>query len=84
MFVYAGPMTDYDLAQRSLLEALLDEHPRLLDVDELEARLRHIPRTDEALEVLVGDGLVTRLGDRVGVSRAAVRFNALGRPGLMR
>jgi hypothetical protein len=30
--------------------------------------------------VLVDDGLVTRLGDRVGVSRAAVRFAVLGRP----
>jgi hypothetical protein len=27
--------------------------------------------------VLVDDGLATQLGDRVGVSRAAVRFNAL-------
>jgi len=31
----------------------------------------------EALRVLVDDGLATRLGDRVGVSRAAVRFDAL-------
>jgi hypothetical protein len=29
--------------------------------------------------VLVGDGLATRLGDRVGASRAAVRFDALRR-----
>jgi hypothetical protein len=27
--------------------------------------------------VLVDDGLATKLGDRVGVSRAAVRFRAL-------
>jgi hypothetical protein len=31
----------------------------------------------EALAMLVDDGLATRLGDRVGVSRAAVRFAVL-------
>lgn len=77
MFVYARPMTDYDLAQRSVLRALLDAHPRLLDVGELNDRLPDIPRVDYALRVLVDDGLATRLGDRVGVSRAAVRFDAL-------
>jgi hypothetical protein len=69
-------MTDYDLAQRTLLDA----HPRLLGIDELDDRLRDVPRVSEALRVLVGDGLVTRIGDRVGVSRAAVRFDALRRP----
>jgi hypothetical protein len=73
-------MSDYDLAQRALLEALLEAHPRLLGIDDLGTRLRDVPRTGEALRVLVGDGLVTRLGDRVGVSRAAVRFDALRRP----
>jgi hypothetical protein len=34
-------------------------------------------RSRDALRVLVDDGLVTRLGDRVGLSRAAVRFDAL-------
>jgi hypothetical protein len=33
----------------------------------------------EALRVLVDDGLATRLGDRVGVSRAPVRFDVLRR-----
>jgi DNA-binding FadR family transcriptional regulator len=36
-----------------------------------------VPRVREALDVLVGDGLATKLGDRVGVSRAAVRFDVL-------
>jgi hypothetical protein len=75
-----GPMTDYDLAQRTLLDVMLDAHPRLLGIDELDDRLRDVPRVSEALRVLVGDGLVTRIGDRVGVSRAAVRFDALRRP----
>jgi hypothetical protein len=72
-------MTDYDESQRAVLNALLDAHPRLLDLDELDSGLGGVPRPREALRVLVGDGLATQLGDRVGVSRAAVRFNALRR-----
>jgi hypothetical protein len=79
-FVYDRPMTDYDLAQRSVLRTLLEAHPRLLDVGELDDRLPDIPRVREALRVLTDDGLATRLGDRVGVSRAAVRFDALNQP----
>jgi hypothetical protein len=70
-------MPDYDSAQRAVLRALLSAHPRMLDKDELTARLSDVPRVREALRVLVDDGLATRLGDRVGVSRAAVRFDAL-------
>ena len=70
-------MTDHDSPQRIVLGALLDAHPRLLGMDELAAQLAHVPRMREALRVLVDDGLATRLGDRVGVSRAAVRFEAL-------
>jgi len=43
----------------------------------LARRLPDVPRVREALRVLVDDGLATMLGDRVGVSRAAVRFDAL-------
>ena len=70
-------MTDYDTAQRAVLTALLAAHPRLLGTEEIEEGLADVPRTREALRVLVGDGLATRLGDRVGASRAAVRFDAL-------
>jgi hypothetical protein len=72
-------MTDYDTAQRAVLTTLLAAHPRLLGTEEIEAGLADVPRTREALRVLVGDGLATRLGDRVGASRAAVRFDALRR-----
>lgn len=34
-------------------------------------------RAREALRVLTEDGLVSRLGDRVGLARAAVRLDAL-------
>ena len=36
-----------------------------------------VPRMREALRVLVDDGLATQLGELAGVSRAAVRFQAL-------
>jgi hypothetical protein len=79
MFVYDRPtMADPDYAQRAVLGALLEAHPRLLGMDELAAQLADVPRVREALRVLTDDGLATRLGDRVGVSRAAVRFDALG------
>jgi hypothetical protein len=70
-------MSDYDLAQRAVLRALLAAHPRMLGIDELVSQLVDVPRPRDALRVLVDDGLATRLGDRVGCSRAAVRFDAL-------
>ena len=69
-------MFDHAAAQRMVLGALLEVHPRLLELAELETRLADVPRR-EALRVLVHDGLATRLGDRAGASRAAVRFNVL-------
>jgi hypothetical protein len=70
-------MTDHNAPQRSVLSALLDAHPRLIGADELVAQLADVPRVPEVVRVLVEDGLATRLGDRIGVSRAAVRFQAL-------
>jgi hypothetical protein len=70
-------MPDHDEPQRVVLRVLLDAHPRLLGIHELEAQLPDVPRPREALKVLVGDGLATRLGDRVGASRAAQRFDHL-------
>jgi hypothetical protein len=70
-------MSRFDSTQRAVLGVLLEAHPRLLGVDDLEAQLADMPRVHEALRVLADDGLATRLGDRVGVSRAAVRFDAL-------
>jgi hypothetical protein len=49
----------------------------MLGIDELVAELPEVPRVREAMRVLVDDGLANRLGDRVGCSRAAVRFDAL-------
>jgi hypothetical protein len=52
-------------------------HRRMLGIDGLVSQLADVPRARDALRVLVDDGLATRLGDRVGRSRAAVRFDAL-------
>lgn len=80
MFVYDS--ADDQLRPRPACRprGLLEAHPRLLGIDELDAGLRDVPRPGEALRVLVADGLATQLGDRVGASRAAVRFNELRRP----
>ena len=64
-------------AQRTLLAELLDAHPRLLETSELCARHDRLRNVEQALRVLVDDGLATRLGDLVGASRAAVRFEVL-------
>ena len=70
-------MADHDSSQRAVLGALLAAHPRMLGIDDPAAQLADLPRVREATRVLVDDGLATRLGDRVGCSRAAVRFDAL-------
>ena len=70
-------MTEHNIAQRTVLRVLLEVHPRMLGVEELVTLLDDLPHAREALRVLVDDGLATRLGDRVGLSRAAVRFDAL-------
>ena len=74
--VYA-PRMDASEPQRALLAALLDAHPKLLEADDLLAGHGHLRHPEAALRVLVDDGLATRLGDLVGASRAAVRFEAL-------
>ena len=51
-----------------------------LQSEHVFAQLSGTPRVREALRVLVDDGLATQLGELVGVSRAAVRFRALGTP----
>lgn len=72
-------MPDANAAQRAVLDALFEAHPRMLGIDELARQLADVPRVREAVRVLVDDGLATQLGQLVGVSRATVRFDALGR-----
>jgi hypothetical protein len=79
MFVYAQAMSDHDSPQRVVLKTLLEAHPRLLETNELAAQLPDVPRVNQVVRVLVNDGLATRIGDLVGASRAAVRFDTLRR-----
>jgi len=72
-------MTDHNAAQRAVLDALFDAHPHMLAIDDLAEQLTDVPRVREAVRVLVDDGLAMQLGQLVGVSRAAVRFDALAR-----
>ena len=72
----SGPTTPPTLPTALSSGALLERHPAMAGLDELAAELHDLD-VRAAAERLSGDGLVNRLGDRVGVSRAAARFNAL-------
>src|SRR3712207_9543432 len=61
---------DTHRSQRATLLHLLERHPAMLTVDQLRHQLAGID-VDEALAALQGDGLVNRLGDLIGASRAA-------------
>lgn len=62
-------MADADVAQRALLVA----HRSILTTEDVHRRLTEVPELDEALELVVRDGLASRLGELAGVTRAAVR-----------
>jgi hypothetical protein len=62
--------------QRAVYGLLLERHPRMLTIAKLRDELTGVD-VDEALRVLVEDGLATRLGDLIGASRAAVRADQL-------
>ena len=70
-------MTDPHFAQRTVLGLLMEAHPRMLAASDVRDRLKDVPRVDEAIRVLVADGVLNRLGDRLGVSRAAFRTDQL-------
>ena len=70
-------MSDPYASQRAVLRALFAAHPRVIGIDDLVAQVPEFPLAREALRVLIDDGLVNRLGDRVNLSRAAVAFRAL-------
>jgi hypothetical protein len=70
-------MTDPNHSQRAVLGLLKDAHPAMLAADDVRRQLGDVPRVDEAIKTLVGDGLVSRVGDLLGVSRAAIRADQL-------
>jgi len=71
-------MNDSDANQRTVLRALLDAHPRLLGLDDLGVAIPDPAAVEFAVTQLASDGLATKLGKRVGATRAAARFDALG------
>jgi len=68
---------DPDVHDRNVLRALLDAHPRMIELDDLGASLAGVD-VIEVVDRLAGDGLVTRLGGVAGVTTGACRFAALG------
>jgi hypothetical protein len=70
-------MTDPNHSQRAVLGLLKGAHPAMLAADDVRRQLSDVPRVDEAIKTLVGDGLVSRVGDLLGVSRAAIRADQL-------
>jgi hypothetical protein len=68
-----------DASQNAVLEVLLRRHLALVGLDELRTMLPAVDSVDFAVKALSADGLVSRLGDRIGASRAAVRFDELRR-----
>ena len=71
-------MIESDRTDRAIIGLLLEAHPKMLTRDELHAALPDVPRLDLAIARLKTDGLVSNLGDIVGVTRAVVRLDALG------
>ena len=68
-----------DGSQKAVLDVLLRRHPALVGLDELRTMLPAVDSVDFSIKALSDDGLVSRLGDRIGASRAAVRFDELRR-----
>jgi hypothetical protein len=62
--------------QRAIVATLLCARPRMLELAELAA-LDGVERVEEAVHHWREDGVVVRLGDLVGVSRAAMRYREL-------
>jgi hypothetical protein len=71
-------MIESDRTDRAIIGLLLEAHPKMLTRAEVRAALPDVPRLELAIDRLTTDGMVSNLGDIVGVTRAVVRFDALG------
>jgi hypothetical protein len=72
-----GPMNEADVNQRTVLSALLDAHPRMLELDDLGVAIPDPAARRVRRHAVAPDGLATKLSERVGATRPAVRFRAL-------
>jgi hypothetical protein len=66
-----------DAAQRVVLGLLIERAPAVLDIAELRCALPGVDGVERAVSCLAGDGLAYMAGDRVGATRAALRYYAL-------
>jgi hypothetical protein len=85
-------MAEHDATQGSpaghLLDFLVERHPAMYAVDELDRLLASADRDrwqerlllEEAVKILIGDGLAHRLGEFVFASHAGVQAARLLRP----
>jgi hypothetical protein len=78
MFDRVGRMNEADHNQRTVLRALLEAHPKMLGLDDLGVAIPDPAAVEYAVTQLASDGLATKLGERVGATRPAVRFSVLG------
>jgi len=70
-------MGESDANERTVLRTLLDAHPRMVGLDDLGVAIPDPAAVGFAVTQLASDGLATKLGERVGATRPAVRFRAL-------
>jgi len=70
-------MGESDANERTVLRTLLDAHPRMVGLDDLGVAIPDPAAVEFAVTQLASDGLATKLGERVGATRPAVRFRAL-------
>ena len=72
-----GNRTDDAAIQRAVLSLVLDEHPVLLDSDEVEREVGAGDAAERALRDLTGAGLLRLEGVTIFPTRAALHFDRL-------
>lgn len=68
---------DFDTAQRVVFGLLLEHHPVMLDMDGLVEGADGEFDAESVVTMLINDGLASRVGHKVGATRAAVRAEQL-------
>jgi hypothetical protein len=65
-----------DEDDRRVLGTLFEHHPAMIDISTV-LDMEGVEHPQESVDRLVGDGLIVRLGDRVGATLAARRARTL-------
>ena len=66
--------------QRAVISLVLDAHPKSLTIPELARELGTQDAVESAVAALISVGLLTREGDSISPSAAALRFDSLELP----